>query len=104
DSEAGVKRLEHLAAMTKKFEDGLTSLGYETIEGPHPIVPLMVRDTAETTKLVNYLTKNGVLGTGLNFPVVPKGDEEIRFQVNADHTVADIDYALGVLKKYKETH
>ena len=103
DSEVGVRRLEHLAAMTKKFEDGLTALGYETIEGPHPVVPLMVRDTAETTKLVNYLTENGVLGTGLNFPVVPKGDEEIRFQVNADHTEADIDYVLGVLKKYKES-
>ena len=104
DSETGMKRLKHLAAMTKKFEDGLKALGYETIEGPHPVVPLMVRDTAETTKLVNYLTENGVLGTGLNFPVVPKGDEEIRFQVNADHTEADIDYVLGVLKKYKETH
>ncbi len=97
-----MKRLAHLAAMTKKFEDGLTSLGFETIEGPHPVVPLMVRDTAETTKLVNYLTKNGVLGTGLNFPVVPKGDEEIRFQVNADHTEADIDKVLEILKKYKE--
>jgi glycine C-acetyltransferase len=104
DTEAGKKRLAHLAAMTKKFEDGLKALGYETIEGPHPVVPLMVRDTAETTKLVKYLTENGVLGTGLNFPVVPKGDEEIRFQVNADHTEADIDYVLGVLKKYKETH
>ena len=62
----------------------------------------MVRDTAETTKLVNYLTKNGVLGTGLNFPVVPKGDEEIRFQVNADHTVADIDKVLEILKNYKK--
>jgi glycine C-acetyltransferase len=29
--------------------------------------------------------------------VVPKGDEEIRFQVNANHTPADIDYVLGVL-------
>ena len=102
DSEVGVKRLEHLAAMTKKFEDGLTALGFETIEGPHPVVPLMVRDTAETTKLVNYLTENGVLGTGLNFPVVPKGDEEIRFQVNADHTEADINKVLEILKKYKE--
>lgn len=100
-SDWGVKRLEHLAAMTKKFEDGLTSLGFETIEGPHPVVPLMVRDTAETTKLVNYLTENGVLGTGLNFPVVPKGDEEIRFQVNADHTEADIDEVLNILKQYK---
>ena len=102
NSEFGIKRLAHLAAMTKKFEDGLTALGFETIEGPHPVVPLMVRDTAETTKLVDYLTKNGVLGTGLNFPVVPKGDEEIRFQVNADHTEADIDKVLEILKKYKE--
>ncbi|MDO9577042.1 MAG: aminotransferase class I/II-fold pyridoxal phosphate-dependent enzyme [Candidatus Cloacimonadales bacterium] len=102
DSEWGIKRLEHLAAMTKKFEDGLKTHGFETIEGPHPVVPLMVRDTAETTKLVKYLTKNGVLGTGLNFPVVPKGDEEIRFQVNADHTEADIDMVLEILGNYKK--
>lgn len=102
DSEAGRKRIAHLAAMTKKFEDGLKELGFETIEGPHPVVPLMVRDTAETTKLVNYLTENGVLGTGLNFPVVPKGDEEIRFQVNADHTEADIDKVLEILGSYKK--
>lgn len=100
NSEWGIIRLEHLAAMTKKFEDGLKAHGFETIEGPHPVVPLMVRDTAETTKLVKYLTKNGVLGTGLNFPVVPKGDEEIRFQVNADHTEADIDKVLEILGNY----
>jgi glycine C-acetyltransferase len=40
--------------------------------------------------------------TGLNYPVVPKGDEEIRFQINADHTPYDIDYALTVLKDYKQ--
>jgi glycine C-acetyltransferase len=32
--------------------------------------------------------------------VVPKGDEEIRFQVNADHTQADIDYALAVIADF----
>jgi glycine C-acetyltransferase len=62
----------------------------------------MVRDTPKTADLVKYLTENGVLGTGLNFPVVPKGSEEIRFQVNGDHTEADIDYVLGILKNYKE--
>jgi glycine C-acetyltransferase len=31
--------------------------------------------------------------------VVPKGDEEIRFQVSADHTALDIDEALGVLRR-----
>ena len=44
-----------------------------------------------------------MLATGLNYPAVPKGDEEIRFQVCADHTEHDIDYVLGALKKFKET-
>jgi len=102
DTSEGQKRLKHLGKMTEKFQNGLQEIGYETIEGPHPVVPLMVRNTPKTAKLVKYLTKKGVLATGLNFPVVPKGDEEIRFQINADHTEADVDYVLGVLKEYKE--
>jgi glycine C-acetyltransferase len=104
ESDEGQELLKHLGAMTKRFENGLTSNGFETIPGPHPVVPLMVRDTPKTAELVQYLKDNGVVATGLNFPVVPKGDEEIRFQVNADHTEADIDYVIGVLKKYAETH
>ena len=64
----------------------------------------MVRDTPKTADMVKLLTEHGVLATGLNFPVVPKGDEEIRFQVNGNHTEADIDYVIDVLKKYKDTH
>ena len=101
-SERGKDILTHLHRMTKKFEKGLLDLGYEIIESDHPIVPLMVKDTKKTTNLVNYLINRGILGTGLNYPVVPKGDEEIRFQINADHTPYDIDYALSVLKDYKE--
>ena len=48
-----------------------------------------------------HLFENGILATGLNYPVVPKGDEEIRFQVNADHTVADIDFVLDVLRDFE---
>lgn len=102
DSKDGRKLLEHLSAMTKKFEQGLLDLGYETIPSPHPVVPLLVRDTEKTTRLVKFLRDNGVLATGLNYPVVPKGDETIRFQVTADHTAYDIDSVLDVLKKFKE--
>ena len=97
DSDEGLSLLGHLAAMTEKFEAGLIDLGLETIPGPHPIVPLMVRDTERTSALVAHLFHNDVLATGLNYPVVPKGDEEIRFQVNADHTAEDIDLVLEVL-------
>jgi glycine C-acetyltransferase len=100
DSAEGRAMLGHLAAMTSKFEKGLIDLGLETIPGPHPVVPLMVRDTEGTSALVSHLFANGVLATGLNHPVVPKGDEEIRFQVNADHTEADIDFVLEVLRGF----
>ncbi|HEV8630097.1 MAG TPA: aminotransferase class I/II-fold pyridoxal phosphate-dependent enzyme, partial [Thermoanaerobaculia bacterium] len=93
--------LAHLREMTERFEQGLVRLGFETIPGPHPVVPLMVRDTARTSALVRHLKENGILATGLNYPVVPKGDEEIRFQVNADHTAADIDQALAVLASFR---
>ncbi len=97
DSTEGAELLAHLRDMTAKFENGIVGLGMETIPGPHPVVPLMVRDTDRTRHIVATLHEAGVLATGLNFPVVPKGDEEIRFQVNADHTPADIDYVLDVL-------
>ena len=99
-SAEGQELLSHLAEMTTRFETGIVDLGFETIPGPHPVVPLMVRDTARTAALVDHLAGNGVLATGLNYPVVPQGDEEIRFQVNADLTPADIDQVLGVLGRF----
>jgi glycine C-acetyltransferase len=97
DSPPGVALVANLCAMAARFRAGLASLGFETLPGEHPIVPLMVRDTARTSELVAHLRKHGILATGLNYPVVPRGDEEIRFQISADHTVQDIDDALGVL-------
>jgi glycine C-acetyltransferase len=100
DSSTGRALLDRLRALTRRFEDGLVRLGFEIIPGEHPVVPLMVRDTARTRALVRHLRANGVLATGLAFPVVPKGDEEIRFQVNADHTESDIDEVLDVLSRF----
>lgn len=100
DSQTGRELLEHLRAMTRRFESGLVERGFETIPGKHPVVPLMVRDTDRTSALVGHLKTNGVLATGLNFPVVPKGDEEIRFQISADHTPRDIDICLEVLSSF----
>lgn len=99
DSEEGRGMLERLRRLTERFANGLTERGFEVIPGEHPVVPLMVRDTARTRALVEHLFENGVLATGLAYPVVPRGDEEIRFQVNADHTEADIDEVLSILER-----
>ena len=100
DSPRGRALLARLRANTARFEQGLLDLGLETILGEHPVVPLMIRDTEKTAALVTHLRQRGVLATGLNYPVVPKGAEEIRFQMCADHTPADIDQALEVLREF----
>ena len=101
DSDEGLQVLDNLRLRTRQFRKGLDELGLESIPGPHPVVPLMVRDTAKTHGLVKHLFNNGILVVGLTFPVVPKGDETIRFQVNGAHTETDINYALGVLSTFK---
>lgn len=100
DSPLGAQLLTTLRSLTERFETGLHQLGLETITGDHPVVPLMVRNTKRTRAMVRHLFDNGVLATGLAYPVVPKGDEEIRFQINADHTEADIDQVLEVLSDF----
>ncbi len=100
DSPEGLRLLEHLHSRTAQFRQGITALGWESIPGPHPIVPLLVRDTERTKTLVRHFYDNGVLVVGLAFPVVPKGDDTIRVQINAAHTEADIDEALAALKQF----
>lgn len=100
DSPRGRALLQHLRAITADFEQGLLDLGLETIVGEHPVVPLMIRDTDKTAALVKHLRQCGILATGLNYPVVPRGSEEIRFQMCADHTPGDIDQALEALRRF----
>jgi glycine C-acetyltransferase len=100
DGPQGRPLIAHLRAVTKQFRDGLVALGYETLPGEHPVVPLFVRDTPKTVALVKHLRAHGILATGLNYPVVPKGDETIRFQLSADHTTADVAEVLAVLASF----
>ncbi len=97
DSPTGRALLDQLRGLTARFKKALVTLGYETIAGEHPVVPLLVRDTARTQALVQHLKMHGILATGLSFPVVPQGEEEIRFQISADHTEADLEEVLDVL-------
>jgi len=101
DSSLGRALIGNLRSMTERFTQGLADLGLETLPGPHPVVPLMVRDTNRTKALIAHLYDNGILATGLNYPVVPKGDEEIRFQISAEHTADDIDRVLDVLAHFE---
>lgn len=99
DSPEGTALLARVSALADRFRDGLRGAGLETLPGRHPVVPLMVRDTGRTRGLVRGLFDAGVLATGLAFPVVPRGDDSIRFQIAADHTEADVDGVVELLAR-----
>ncbi len=100
DSEEGRKRLHQLAERTQQFRRGVEELGWETIPGPHAIVPLLVRDTEKARRLVGHFYQHGVLVVGLTYPVVPRGEETLRFQINAAHTEEDIATVIDILRRF----
>ncbi len=100
DSAEGVALLKTLRELAERLRKGITAVGFETLSGEHPIIPIMIRDTDKTRALVDYLFAQKILVTGLNFPVVPKGQQEIRLQVSAEQTTKDIDYFLTALRNF----
>lgn len=101
DSAEGKDLLNHIKTLALRLRNGLTDLGFETLPGAHPIVPILVRNTDKTTALVEHCFEHDILVTGLNYPVVAKGEQEIRLQISATHTEKDIDYFLDVLSQFK---
>jgi glycine C-acetyltransferase len=81
----------------KYFRDGAKKLGFNVLDGNHPIVPLMIGDAKTTQEMSKKLLENGIYVVGLWFPVVPEGSARLRFQISAAHTKDQIDQALTVL-------
>lgn len=102
ESAEGSQLLERLRDFSRKLRSGLQQLGFETLPGEHPIVPVFIRDTAKTAALAAHLFDHNILATGLNYPVVPQGDQEIRLQVSAGHTERDLDYLLNALADFRQ--
>lgn len=74
---------------------GLTDLGFDLLEGEHPIIPVMLYDAVKAQDMAARLFELNVYVSGFFFPVVPKGQARIRTQMNAALTRADLDQALA---------
>jgi glycine C-acetyltransferase len=81
------------------FRNGAKKLGFNVLDGIHPIVPVMLNDAAKTQEMSKKLLEKGLFVVGLWFPVVPEGTARLRFQISAAHTTAQIDTALKILSE-----
>lgn len=84
---------------TSYFRKEIKGIGYTIIDGPHPIVPIMLGEASLAQDMAAALLKAGVYIKGLWFPVVPKGEARLRAQVSAALTMKDLDRALEAFEK-----
>ncbi len=78
---------------------GLERLGFDLLDGEHPIVPVMLGDAKLAQKMAAQLFDEGVFVAGFFFPVVPKGLARIRTQMNAALSRDDLKFALAAFEK-----
>ena len=93
---APVVKLRDNAAYYRK---AISEAGFKIPHGSHPIVPVIVGDTAKALAMAKALLEEGVYVSGFGFPVVPQGQARLRCQVSAAHERADLDRAVDAFKK-----
>jgi glycine C-acetyltransferase len=93
---APVRRLRDNASY---FRKALADAGFRIPHGTHPIVPVIVGDTAKALAMGKALFEEGVYVSGFGFPVVPQGQARLRCQVSAAHERADLDRAVEAFVK-----
>ena len=92
ESQSGLR--DTLRRNTAHFRQRMTALGFEILPGEHPISPVMLRDPQLAQDMVARLAEKGVFVTAFSFPVVPRGQDRIRTQMSAAHSIEELDRAI----------
>jgi glycine C-acetyltransferase len=108
---AALDLLEHdtsfitrLRENTAYFRAQLTQRGVNVREGIHPIVPILIGDTAKAIAMSGELLDRGVYVSGFGYPVVPQGAARLRCQISAAHTREHLDTAIEAIVALAEKY
>ena len=72
-------------------------------DSKHPIQPLLIGSPDKTKALVSFLLEKNILVTSINYPVVAKGNDEIRIQLSATHTKKDLEQLIEALLEARKS-
>jgi glycine C-acetyltransferase len=97
-------RVRRLRENTVWFREALAKRGFAVREGIHPVVPILVGDTALAIRLSQELLTEGVYVSGFGFPVVPKGEARLRAQISAAHTREELETAVAAIARVGARH
>lgn len=98
------QRVTKLQENVAYFRKNLKNLGYEVLDSPSAICPVIIGDTAEAIRIAREMLDLGVLITGFGYPVVPQGTARLRAQISAAHTREQLDVVLGVFRAIRDKY
>jgi len=81
------------------YQQGVKSMGYNTLQTETPIIPLLVGESSLALEMSEQLLAHGIFAPAIRPPTVPQGMARIRTSIMATHTRDDLDYILEVFKK-----
>ena len=94
--EASTERRDQLMNNASHFRARMGAAGFDLLPGEHPIIPVMLRDPKLAQDMAARLDEKGVFVAPFSFPVVPRGQDRIRTQMSAAHSLAELDRAIDV--------
>ncbi len=95
------ERVATLRANTAAAREGIRAVGFEVLESPTAICPIIVHDTAKAIAMSARLLELGVFVIGFGYPVVPEGEARLRCQISAAHEKSHLDTFIEQLKVLK---
>ena len=93
--EQGDDQRQQLKANSDYFRQQLSAVGFNLVEGEHPIIPIMTGDASLAQALAQQLMDYGIYVSAFSFPVVPKGKARVRTQISAAHSRDQLDQAIA---------
>jgi glycine C-acetyltransferase len=91
-------------ANARYFRERMAEAGFRIPHGTHPIVPVIVGDTALALAMGKDLLARGVYVSGFGYPVVPQGQARLRAQISAAHTREDLNRAVDAFVTVARQH
>jgi len=92
-------RIEKLRENVRTMREGLKARGFETVEGPSAITPIILGETSKAIAASQRLLELGVFVIGFGYPVVPEGSARLRVQISAAHEKSHLERALDAFGK-----
>ena len=93
------QRVQKLRDNTAYARQKIKAAGFNVIDSPTAICPIIVHDTAKAIAMSQRLLELGVFVIGFGYPVVPEGHARLRVQISAGHEKTHIDALVDALKK-----